>query len=153
MKNRLFIIVATLSLVFAFQWAHDFHVSNTDMVYNESKKAYEFTIHTFNDDMLALSGGTQMDSIAIKYHVEDVFRVYKVADGMQEPMTFLGYEEDGHDFYIYFEVPVDKPQVFVENRFLISIFEEQKNIVKAKKGDKEVSLIFDAQTHKNAFLP
>lgn len=155
MKSKVYGVLVALGLVvcFAFKADHDFHVSTSELNYNQDRGVYELTLQTFTDDMLDLSESTQWDSIKIKEHTLHNFKLFDYRSEKLCNVSFLGYEAEGHDFYIYMEFKTESPQVLIENRFLIDIFEEQKNVVKAKKGAVFQSLLFDITTTKNVFLP
>ncbi|MDH3652401.1 MAG: hypothetical protein OEQ53_22110, partial [Saprospiraceae bacterium] len=84
--------------------AHDFHLSKTDINYNQQNRSLEITMHVFIDDLELAMAHQGMDSLYLatsKEHKDaDAFiwkyltSVFQITvDGQTIPLNFLGKEE------------------------------------------------------------
>ena len=123
---------------------HDIHMSKTEVFYNQTNGSLEVSMHLFIDDLeeaivnsgkepLFLETSNEIDSsgIFIQEYIERFFKV-KV-DGKEVAFDYVGKEAD-YDLiavWCYFEgknIHIDS-EVEVENRLLLDLYKDQKNVV------------------------
>lgn len=123
---------------------HDIHMSKTEVFYNQENQSLEVSMHLFIDDLedaitsygvdpLYLETAKESDSSSafIKEYVERFFKIR--VDGKDVAFDFIGKEAD-YDLiavWCYFEgkgVDINS-EVEVENRLLLDLYQDQKNVV------------------------
>ena len=137
---------------------HDFHLSKAEVHYNEQNQSLEISLHIFVDDLelAMIELGMENPNFSTSYeHVKadsllaaylaDHFSV--TVDGHRVNFTFLG-KEDGEDLtaiWCYLEgknIPSPK-RIRVQNRLLLDLFDDQKNIVAFTSATKNEFILFD----------
>lgn len=131
---------------------HAFHLSKTDMTFKPKDKSMEIILHIFIDDLelgLEKQGhkklfvGTerelqQVNDLILKY-LQNNFKV-KV-NNKQIAYTWVGKETtfDKQALWVYLEMKNVKniQNIFVENKILTEVFDDQKNIVQINVPSKK----------------
>ncbi len=149
---------------------HDFHMSKTEVHFNEQNKSIEVSLHVFIDDLelaivsdlpdidtlyLATSKEHQLADSLIQDYLENHFKV-KV-DHEIVSFNFLGKEEsnDLMAFWCYMEgVGITDPKKLeFENTIFTEIFDDQKNlIVFTAPGQREFFLLDGSRIKSQAAL-
>ncbi len=132
---------------------HAFHLSNTEINYNEDSNSLQIASKVFIDDLedeLKLHGHTKLhiatpreaenvDSILFEYFFENLqFRT----DVEHKEMEFIGKEtsEDLIAIWVYIEIFLaDQPsQLQIKNTILTDLYDDQKNMIILKKNNKMI---------------
>lgn len=138
---------------------HDFHVSNTDIVYRTTTRSLEITVHLFVDDVeLALKAYTDKPIYlstdkeipgAIALLVEYLRdKLECVVENNPLDYTFLGKEQgdDMQSMWCYLVVEkIPLPgSLEIRNSLLTEVYDDQKNIVNIGiDNQKKQYLLFD----------
>ncbi|MEE9371493.1 MAG: DUF6702 family protein [Saprospiraceae bacterium] len=134
---------------------HQYHLSNTEVRYNQEESALQITTRIFIDDLeetLNKMGHTALflctekepehaDGLVSQYLKE---RLLLSVDGELLEFTYLGKEisDDLIAVWCYLEVLNVNPQqnIEVENNVLLASFDDQKNIVNVKTDSGKRSM-------------
>ncbi|NND06744.1 MAG: hypothetical protein HKN87_10220 [Saprospiraceae bacterium] len=123
---------------------HDFHMSKTEVNYNDSSHSLEVSVHVFIDDLESAILQSGVDSLFLAtskehqhadLHISEYLRTHFSVDvnGKSIPLVFLGKEEspDLLAFWCYLEgVDVPFPTlVSLSNDVLTEVFDDQQNMV------------------------
>lgn len=136
---------------------HEFHLSKSMMKYNQDEKAIQISLHLFIDDFeeaLANKGADSMNLFKnmeharadeyIELYLKD--RLQIMVDDQKLEFHYLGKEmsEDLAGVWMYLEIAnVEIPKsIEVENRLLIEMFEDQRNIMNVNANGKADYLMF-----------
>ena len=157
--NYLFYILIALN-----GYAHDVHLSNTEIHYKTDQKAIQLSIHMFIDDLedaietesnekLILFSDKESpaaDSLILNY-IERNLKI-KIDDRDAESI-YIG-REISDDLsaiwtYIEFENIETFKNITVENSFLLEMFDDQKNMIQLKVDNKRKA--FHILDHKDKF--
>lgn len=137
---------------------HDFHLSKSDIHYNEDSHTLEISLHLFIDDLELAIQNQGMDNPFISTskevsHADSLIANYLEkhfsveVNGQKINFNFLGKEnsDDLIAIWCYLEGEnIPDPQVIkLENRLLIEIYDDQKNIVAFRSTRKKEFLLFD----------
>ncbi|UZD21732.1 hypothetical protein PBT90_19650 [Algoriphagus halophytocola] len=135
---------------------HPFHLSLTEIAWNENTQHLEVSQKIFWDDLEIALGNFHEESIdflnpANKEKLEDQINQYIRSknkywiEGREITMRYLGHEVEEDAAWFYFESEaVSKPSsIHVLNEILIDDFPDQKNIVQ---------FFFDPQSPKSLIL-
>jgi hypothetical protein len=142
---------------------HDFHLSKAEVHYNEVNQSLEVSLHLFLDDLedgMIKNGMENPNFSTSQEHpqADSLLNVYleshfaAVIDDQKISFTFLG-KEDGEDLtaiWCYLEgknIPPPK-KIELENKILVDLFEDQKNIVAFTSKQKKEFLLFDLKKQK-----
>ena len=140
MLNILFLLIG---LSWNSTLIHDFHLSKTQIEFNEEEKALQITMHLYIDDLEEALRQTGADKLFIctKKETEDaerhMFNYLKnqfqlKVNGQAVAYTFLGKEvsEDLMGVWCSLEIlEVESlTQLEVKNSILLEIFDDQKNV-------------------------
>lgn len=145
----------SLCLSFSAATAHDFHVSLTELVYQDQE--VQATIKVFADDLqraLEEQGSTVPlnQKERAKPQVEAYLKKFFMLrlDGQQLPGTLLGYEQEVEVIYIYYALPLSSlPKALtIENRLFFELFEDQSHIVNFKTDQGWASVFLSHQKPK-----
>ncbi|WP_154657023.1 DUF6702 family protein [Hugenholtzia roseola] len=139
---------------------HPIHISVTEMEYQAAQKTIEVSHKIFIDDLeailekrfrkkfrLTLEGKAEQSSYIYDY-LRQNFKLSLPASSKQKnekesllQAHFLGYEFDFEAIYIYAEYKSVKSfnQIKIENRILLDLFADQKNITHLRYGQVEKS--------------
>ena len=133
---------------------HPFHISLTDMVYNEDRQRIEIAQKIFWDDMeisLNNKSGQQVNFLQPKdpQKLEAIIEGYLMANnkikvGEKElKINYLGHEieEDAAWFYMETDQTGEPHLISIRNSVLIDDFPDQQNIVNFYKNRKPKSFI------------
>ncbi len=139
----LFLIIPLLSFNL-----HKLHVSLTKIVYKKETKTLQITTRLFIDDIenaLDKKYGikTELDNERELKNTDGYLEKYLkenlqiVADNKNINLQYLGKEYEDDIVYLYFEMEniPDFKQLTIKNTLLFDLFEDQRNIVKFKKGN------------------
>ncbi|NND32051.1 MAG: hypothetical protein HKN76_05620 [Saprospiraceae bacterium] len=152
-----FMILFTASLL-SGQLLHDFHLSKTEVHYNEENESLEISLHIFIDDLeLAMiqSGMENPNFSTSKEHIkaDSLLGAYLthhfsvIVDGQKVVFDFLGkeYGEDLTAFWCYLEGQnITSPKkIKLQNRLLLDLFDDQKNVVAFTSAKKKEFMLFD----------
>lgn len=134
-------------------FVHPFHVSVSDVNYNQESKAVEITHKIFLDDLenalnrrseskvdiLNSAANNQLNDQLIVY-LENHFSLN--IDGEKINLDFVGSEIQADAIWIYQESPSIKSfsEISIKNTILFEMFEDQTNLVHIKKGKSTKSL-------------
>ncbi len=135
---------------------HKFYVSVTQVEYYAPDKAVQITSRVFIDDMekaleerygvdllLATAKESPQADAYIEKYLQAKFAVR--IDGEPAAWYFLGKKIDGDMIVLFLEVPdinlENLRTVEIQNEVLMDVFEEQKNIVHFKFGDRKKSFV------------
>ena len=132
--------------------AHAFHLSKTDMVFQPKEKTLQITMHLFIDDLeIALENqgkkslmiGTEKEKMGVNdlifNYLEQNFNL--TINDKKTAYTFVGKEPtaDKQALWIYLEVKNLKniKALSVENKILMDVHSDQKNIVQVMVPTKK----------------
>lgn len=149
---RYFLLVFSFFLLTGF--AHKFYVSITEVNHNVENAAIEISVKLFTDDLeAALEAGTtkklwigdtreaaETDSLLAAYF-DRKFDI-EVNGKTQKPIL-LGKETEADATWCYLEITNVSTikNLIIDNRLLMEISDEQKNIVHINAGGSEKSLL------------
>jgi len=138
---------------------HKFHVSVTQIEYNQKEQSAEITIRVFADDLeTALSQHAkrpikidpakankdkQLGETVIAY-LRDRFQLKTLA-GRPVKLGWVGLEWQADMFWLYVEgkLPNGLEGAQLRNKVFQELFEDQVNIVNSKIDGKQIGLMFD----------
>ena len=140
-------MIQVLSILSFFLVSHDFHVSRTEINFNEEEKILECSAHIFIDDLelalrsysdLSLYIGTEKELVVadslINVYLKDHFSL-KV-DGETLRMSWVGKEmtEDLSAIWVYFYQPWNgNGELVCQNDILMGTFDDQRNMVEYRQ--------------------
>jgi hypothetical protein len=142
-------------------YLHKFHVSVTQIEYNQKEQSAEITIRVFADDLeTALSQyakrrikldpatankGKQVSETVLAY-LRGAFEL-KSKTGRPVKLGWVGMEWQANMFWLYVEgkLPNGLEGAQLRNKVLQELFEDQVNIVNSKIDGKQIGLMFDAK--------
>lgn len=146
MKHPFFIfsIFFLVSCSLSGFYLHPFHVSKSDVKYNEKAKTLEIAIHIFIDDLeftvkkqnneklyLATPKESANANSIISSYIFNNFSVN--LNGKPTKLNFIGkeYSEDKLAVWCYFEATDIEQfkEIVIKNTILLDMYEDQKNIV------------------------
>ena len=116
-----------LNLFILFSNIHPNHISNTEVVFNDSTKTFEISIKVIPDDFenaLKKNCHSKIDLIKQEYDSSTIDCVVKyfennfsIETGKKKiELNFLGYEFKEKEFYIFLESEkIESPKYFVIN--------------------------------------
>jgi len=142
---------------------HEYHLSNTEIRYNQEDQALQITTRIFIDDLeesLGNEGHTGLslctekepayaDSLVAEYLFEKIFIA---VDEEEVAYSYLGKEisDDLIAVWCYLEVEGVTPQksIEIENTVLLETFDDQQNIVRIKSdtGSKAMFILKEGNT-------
>ncbi|WP_246019958.1 DUF6702 family protein [Muriicola soli] len=151
-----------IPLIIAFG-VHKFYVSVTQIEYYAAEEAIQITSRVFIDDLeralleryevKAILGTPQEISEAdrlIERYLKSKF-VVQIND-IQVNYNYLGKKTDSDMIILFLEIPgfsLDKlNSLEIQNELLMDVFEEQKNILHFKFGDKKKSFVLIRESSK-----
>jgi hypothetical protein len=137
---------------------HAFHLSKAEVFYNENNRSMEVSLHLFIDDLEAAmqNSGYPNPYISTSKEVENADSLIShyltqhfgmAVDGSTVHFDFLG-REDSDDLlaiWCYLEgKEISTPkEIKMQNKLLIDLFNDQKNIVSFRSARKKEFLLFD----------
>jgi hypothetical protein len=153
-----------LFLITSFFQIHEFHVSQCEIQYRPGEAHVAVVMHLFIDDLELALNEAGYDSIylctekeredanlLIEEYINNHFQIR--ADDSSIPFQMIGKEvsEDLMAIWCYIEAVNVAPfqEVNIENKVLLEIFEDQKNIVSFEYvGQKKKHFLFDRRESK-----
>jgi len=156
-RNKIY-LVSSLLILWSFVQPHDYHVSITEIHYNEGFKSINIAHQLFIDDLERALEGKTNESLSIGLENQDSAAVLAVIDYIYERFQlslntntsvkseFVGFEwEDHHELWFYFEVKGVKSvkSITIENKFMIDLFDEQENMHYVYFGDDKTDLLLN----------
>jgi hypothetical protein len=121
---------------------HPFHVSVTEVDWNEELQSAEITCRVFYDDF-EVATGVRVDDLTnevVEKYVREKF-TFRL-DESEKEMNFVGFEFQQDVVFIYWEYKSIKDfnNILIENRILLEVYDDQENIIHIQKKDKIKSL-------------
>lgn len=143
-KRNLFLLFFFTTILFSGFYLHPFHVSKSDIKYNESQNTIEIAIHIFIDDLeasikkqsgeklyLATPKEASKSNDWVSDYVQNNFKL-KI-NGTSTILDFVGkdYSEDKLAIWCYFEAKniQNIKEITLKNTILFDLYDDQKNIV------------------------
>lgn len=162
MKKKLLGVILVALLFLAFDTAHKFYVSVTNINYSEKDDALQITSRIFIDDLeaviaerygVSLELATENEAAVANEYIDKYFR-QKFALYLDDELVnykFLGKKYDLDVAICYLELPNiglnELKTLTIENEILTDLFDEQKNIVHIKwKGRKKSFVLIKSDT-------
>ena len=147
-------------------FAHDYHVSKTNVRYAAEQEQVQVEMHVFVDDLekdMVASGAPESMEIGTKRQHEDAER-YLTAyleknfrinwNGEDLPLEIAGYElaDDLHGLWVYLAAPTEDPpvEVTITNTLITGIYPDQKNIVKIYNGTERSATLLMSKDRPEA---
>ncbi len=147
--------------------AHEFHLSNSELKYKESKDVIQLSIKIFIDDLesaLAKRGveglfiGTEKESEnSVQYvgeYISDVFQIMAGAELLEAEILGTELSEDLAALWCYVKFPIYDgcSEIKVSNTLLTEMFDDQKNILSftTESGNRSY-FTFDAGDKEKTF--
>lgn len=139
---------------------HDFHLSKAEIHFNAESQSLEISLHLFIDDLelairnqgmanpyISTSKETANADSLISVYLNQHFKIE--VDGKLVNLHFLG-KENSDDLlaiwcYLEGEQIADPRTIKLQNRLLVELFDDQKNIVAFRSARKKEFLLFDAR--------
>jgi hypothetical protein len=137
---------------------HAFHLSKAEVFYNENNRSLEISLHLFIDDLEAAmqNSGIPNPYISTSKEVENADSLissylthhFNIAvDGRNVQFNFLG-KEDSDDLiaiwcYLEGQEIINPKEIKIQNKLLVDLFDDQKNIVSFRSIKKKEFLLFD----------
>lgn len=130
-------------LLVLFSWLHPFHISVTEINYNEKEKSLQITSRAFIDDLeLAIRAQrkeTELDilepknGVTTKQLVQNYLSAhFKIKiDGKPAKMNYLGFEKEDASLVSYIEIENVKKIKTIEvlSDVIMEIHDDQSNLV------------------------
>ena len=147
---------------------HQFHISQCTIQFLEDERKLDIKMHLFLDDLeLALDkqGHSHLhigrkeenhhsDSLILSY-IQQHFSIQ--FDGQLGELSFISKEitKDGKAIWCHLEIQnvSNSRQITIQNRVLMDIFEDQKNIVKFIGLEGKKSFLFEKGTESKSIHP
>ncbi len=150
--------------------AHDFHLSKALVEYSGREEALQITLHIFLDDLeLALQQRGAAEGLFLctekehpradeylERYLAQTFRLW--VDGRPVQAGYLGKEisDDLMAAWCYLEVrEISRPRTLtVDNRILMQVYDDQKNIISIRSEGKPVDyfLVMRGDTRRKALF-
>ena len=146
-------IILLLPLFFAFNM-HEYHLSNTKVVFNEKEQSLQITMRCFIDDiektindlnMVTLELGNDRElkntNVYIKNYLMDNFIVW--VNDKKLTTNYIGKEEMDDIVYFYIEIKQVKSirSIKIENTILLKNFNDQQNIIRLEVNKKKKTFL------------
>lgn len=154
-------------LLFLWLQAHAFHISRTEINYNVEQSSVQMTLSIFIDDLESALDKRGIKSPYLGTDKENAKGDQWITEYLKENLVlkskgavlewnYLGKEhsDDKIAFWIYLEAEnvVGLENLFVSNKVLIEIFDDQKNIVSIKRSRKQMDMhVFDVKSKEKSF--
>ncbi|MFI1771679.1 DUF6702 family protein [Thalassobellus citreus] len=147
------ILFCSLSF-FAFETAHDYYISTTQIDYIEEKQSVQITSRLFLSDIESLlrqrydkdiTFGEELKPKNVDTYIESYLheKISIKINGEKVNFTFLGEEYDYDIMKCYIEIEDVKSidSFEITNTVLFDLIQEQQNIIKTKINSKQKSFI------------
>ena len=138
-------------------YLHAFHLSTSEINYDEASNAIQIASKVFIDDLeleLSREGhdklfiGTKKESRSVDSLLEIYFqkKLHLNVDGHGQESYYLGKElsDDLIAIWVYIEIPLKQKMksLTINNTILTNLYDDQKNIVIVKKNNKMIKHSF-----------
>lgn len=125
---------------------HEYHVSISEINWNQNSSKWEVTVHTFIED-LEFAISQQLDTEYVLKHdnpnelISYLERTFIIGSIKSNNMSYVGMEEDGHDVYIHLEFKGESNpgELMIKNTMLTEVFEDQQNMHHITYNQKKYS--------------
>lgn len=143
-------------------WLHPFHVSVTDIVFDERSGAIQISSRIFTDDLenalRLMSGNPTFDILENPKVTDDLIGQYfaktlkLTLDDKTQKVVYLGSEVEADAHWCYLEVTGIKPpaKVALEFDLLHELFDDQRNMVHFR-GQKTRTFILDQAVREASY--
>ena len=153
--------IAILFPIIVAATSHKFYVSTTNIEYVDDKQTVQIITKIFLDDIeevlreryhsevhLASEKETEQDAKLLKEYILQKLKV--TVDGKEAKFNYLGkeYDIDIVKSFIEIENVASFNSVEIENKILMDLFPEQKNIIHIKTKNTKRSLILEKENPK-----
>ena len=147
------LVIARYIYVFISMSVHPFHVSVSEVYYNENAHSLEISMKIFTDDFeLAIQNkgnakfrlldtkAENVDEETIGSYLMDNFRIG--IDGVLVDLDFVGFEFDGNATLCYFEGRKIKKinSIEIDNSIITEVFDDQINLTHFQYKEEMKSL-------------
>lgn len=144
---------------------HKYYVSICEIVYNSDSKQLELSLKVFNDDWqnalekrlgkpVNLGSPNEYDNVdSLEFsYLQDNIKI--LVDDREVHLKYLGSEIDGESTWIYmFVESVDEiNSIEVQYKILTEVFEEQRNVLQLKVGEKNKSALLTKSRNTKKFI-
>lgn len=149
-----FLLLLLLPFLLSLKPRHDYHVSVTQMQYNNASHSFEVSIRVFTDDMeKALSQSHSKQRFVLKDNdqndrfVEEYIRKSFVLTDSQKknaPIKYIGKEQEADATWIYLEIPFQGTLngSRLLNVTLMEVFDDQVNMTNVKYSSEKKTFLF-----------
>ncbi len=153
-------MLGLLALAAVDAWAHKFHASLIEAVYNREAGAIEMIVRVFADDLERGVGERRGARYRLGEDEAPVFdyiraRVqFRGEAGDVLPMTWVGMESDVRQVWAYIEIPVEESrlgQLTIANRLFLELFDDQVNTLNLVVGEDKTTLLFRSGEESQTF--
>lgn len=144
---------------------HQFHISKTQIAYNETDNALQVSMHVFIDDLEEALRRRGKDKLFINTEKEDIeaesaivayiSEVFSISVGEKAlPFTFIG-KESSDDLqaiwcYLEFENVGTVDHLTIENGLLMEVYDDQKNMILFERpGNDSAYFMFTTDSRKD----
>ena len=155
----MFKIGVGLLFLFFLEGSHKFYVSTSLIVYKEEEKLLQITSQIFVDDLelvlrkydpiLRLAPDNRkelIDSLVNKYFEE---KIKIMSNSKPMKLNYLGreYKNDISVNYIEIDLEDNLEEIKIDNKLLLELFDDQKNIIHFKHKQTRKSFLLDKNNH------
>lgn len=158
MIKSIFLLIVTYTL-------HQYHISNTKIVFNKKEQSLQITMRCFVDDIehtinttqnIALELGNDRELKQSNTYLAQYFKQHfkiQINQTAYSP-SFLGKEIEQDIIYCYFEIDgiTDIKTIEVENTVLFTTFEDQQNIIRLNINDHKKTVVLKHTKTKSIYL-
>lgn len=161
MKGKILLFLVAFSLT-AFNTAHKFYVSVTEIEHNENAESLQIISRVFIDDFenvlnLRYGQDLSLDPKAETAGAEEFIEKYLEqklhieVNQKKVGINYLGKEYENDMLVFYIEAPKVKnvKSIVVRNSVLMDMFEEQKNLIHVKVNGKTKSMVLVTGREEN----
>jgi hypothetical protein len=131
------------------------------MEINEESRKVEYSVRLFQEDLVillsllhheAIHKNQQLDSNAISKYITQSFSVLE--NGEKYQSVLIREEGNELEYWLYYEIHLKEipREIVLENKILVNIYADQKNLVIFSYKNKEKGLTFDHQTQKQPII-
>ncbi len=158
-------MIQILSILSFFIMTHDFHVSRTEIHFNDAEEILECSAHIFIDDLeqalqsytvLPLYIGTEKENekadSLIQIYLKDHFSLDTGGEFLTSSWVGKEITEDLSAIWIYYYFPWDgKGELRCRNDILMEIFDDQKNMIEYRQFGKPKTILLSSN-RRNTIL-
>ena len=161
MKKSGFIGLFVILCFLAFDVAHKYYVSVTQIEYVKDQNSIQIISRIFIDDFERLLRERYDESITLAIDDEKVIvetytekylkeKLRISIDGRSQTLNYIGKEYEDDILFVYLEITdvEDINAIEISNQVLFDVFEEQQNVVRTKIKGKNKSFILIKENDK-----